>query len=257
MTGEATWSWQGSLNWNFSPISLPEGTGPIDITSLGRQWGARGFRLITGDTTGHASEANVPLVCLLRAVTGPYLGSLCSCQNMGSSWEYLQLGRLRGAGLLCMLAQALWPQESILPWAADCPSSGSRTEDGDGQDLGWPDSGHLAGRFNPGTCRTHCKWFWRVLCSLLLTALTLHVLPKDVCSSFFFFLIKNVCSLLRPGTAADWQSTFNTYPPLLNIISDLDDLLGVWSQLRLIPLVSDLVPFLPKKLLWVEVTNSI
>ena len=66
-----------------------------------------------------------------------------------------------------------------------------------------------------------------------------------------------MCSLLRPGTAADWQSTFNTYPPLLNIISDLDDLLGVWPQLRLIPLVSDLVPFLPKKLLWVEVTNSI
>ena len=54
---------------------------------------------------------------------------------------------------------------------------------------------------------------------------------------FFFFLIKNVCSLLRPGTAANWQSTFNNYPPLLNIISDLDDLLGVWPQLRLIPLL--------------------
>ena len=53
----------------------------------------------------------------------------------------------------------------------------------------------------------------------------------------FFFLIKNVRSLLRPGTAADWQSTFNNYPPLLNIISDLDDLLGVWPQLRLIPLL--------------------
>lgn len=125
MTGEATWSWQGSLSWNSSPISLPEGTGPIDITSLERQWGARGFRLVTADTTGHTPEANVLLVCLLRAVTGPYLGSLCSCQNMGSSWEHLQLRRLRGAGLLCMLAQALWPQEGILPWAADCPSSGS------------------------------------------------------------------------------------------------------------------------------------
>lgn len=68
-----------------------------------------------------------------------------------------------------------------------------------------------------------------------LTAVTIHVLPKDVCS--FFFLIKNVCSLLRPGTAANWQSTFNNYPPLLNIISDLDDLLGVWPQSRLMPLL--------------------
>lgn len=43
-----------------------------------------------------------------------------------------------------------------------------------------------------------------------------------------------------------------------NIISDLDDLLGVWPQLTLdTTLVIDLVPFLPKKLSRVGVTNRI
>lgn len=43
-----------------------------------------------------------------------------------------------------------------------------------------------------------------------------------------------VCSLLRPGTAMNWQSTFNNYPSLLNIMSDLDGLLEVWHQICLI-----------------------
>lgn len=55
-----------------------------------------------------------------------------------------------------------------------------------------------------------------------------------------------MCSLLRPGTAASWQSTFNNYPPLPSIVSDLDDLLRVASVSLDTTLVSDLTLSYPR-----------